>query len=114
MGKFKTVWGEWLYLCTVMPMAGFLGYWFGQQKSTGMFGPIKTKHYSTVQHWLKTGGGVGEDEPIPEGVEWLEWNELPQDSRKPEWFCWQRSGETPFEGFSFRRFINAHVRRSKD
>lgn len=50
MGKFKTVWGEWLYLCTVMPMAGFLGYWFGQQKSTGMFGPIKTKYYSTVQH----------------------------------------------------------------
>lgn len=78
--------------------AGIAGYWLGKHKITGIFGPVKTKRYSTIQHWYNNTDKM------------LEWDKLPLDARQPEWFCWQEPGESMFGGFSYRRFWEAHIR----
>lgn len=113
---FKTLKGEILYLGIMIPAVTVLSYWLGLQHTTGMFGPIKTKRYSTIQHWLDTGGGLPEETPCehPEDIEWLEWDEMPLELRKPEWFCWQHSGETVKHGLTLKRFLKAHTKWYKD
>lgn len=113
--EFKTWWGATLYFAC----AGYLGYSITHYNVTGMIGPIKTKRYSTIQHWLDTGGGDrGDDSELtPEEkqkVEWLEWNDLPPEARRHEWFCWQRRGESTTAGLNWRRFFDAHIYSKKD